>query len=647
MLESGVPKFLLEFGAKIRKKTWDEVQEDYKKFSNSPHRDLEEDNDRLPSTKRFTSSKADDYGLSDKISDKPFTFKQVGNSFLLDEQLPSSTKFRISSGIKGVNEHFDNIGLHKDYSYTDPKFYEYRLKGMTQQKLIENKWMQQGDDLRTEDVDPTTRAINIREQINVDYADKIINNWRASRDQRAYQDVLQDVKGDKDGKALLNNLYKEENEKQKNDSKAFKENVREHIQISKAKRNSSINQTYTKNQNELIAKENKALAEAEALNKPPIPPPTPRKKGMNADQKAFSEFSTANNKIKREARKEAHNEEKAIEFYKKNLAKRTFSKLKTKTTNTKIMKARGVEKGLVIEGTDDTTPGPPIRYVYPSVYSTRSKKDLALFSPRAHSSREEEKEASPRAHSSREKKEASPRAHSSREEKKESPKGQTFLDVPTEKEASIRIQNLARQRKAKNALHQLKEDENQKEEKNSPTIQEKRVQSALNREKEAEEYKRIQNESKKFQANEELQIKTYEKIREDLGKLNKDDIMPKTFFKDLRVVYTSHNKTLGVKYKVSTVLTQLEKWEDQVLHKKSNINENKSKEAKAHAIEKKLFADQKTPRSKNIHTADEILLDDIILEEKDTARRVHKPMVTPSKNDLEAIITTGRSTGRK
>ena len=130
-------------------------------------------------------------------------------------------------------------------------------------------------------------------------------------------------------------------------------------------------------------------------------------------------------------------------------------------------------------------------------------------------------------------------------------------------------------------------------------------------------------------------------MKDELGKLSPNEIMPKKYFKQLRVVYSSHNKTLGVKYKVSTVLKQLQKWEDAVQGKKSSIAEAKAREAKANAIEAKLYkGESKTQRSDNI-----VGLDDI-LEQREKSARHHKNQVSPSKNDFQVLLESGRSSAK-
>jgi hypothetical protein len=79
---------------------------------------------------------------------------------LLGEQLPDDRPFKVSVGIKGINDYFDSMAPNKDYRYTDSQFYEYKLKDMTQQKIAEANWRVQGDTTTNpDDLDGYARAI--------------------------------------------------------------------------------------------------------------------------------------------------------------------------------------------------------------------------------------------------------------------------------------------------------------------------------------------------------------------------------------------------------------------------------------------------------------------------------------------------------
>jgi hypothetical protein len=161
MLETGIPKSLWR-GEKMREKLVGLFDKEKDKFMNKPDTKFQPSlEQKLPETKRFSfANKVSDFGLNDMISDKKFRFENVNNSILLGEQLPDDRPFKFSSGIKGINDHFDSMAPNKDYRYTDSQFYEYKLKDMTQQKIVETNWRVQGDSITNpDDLDGYARAI--------------------------------------------------------------------------------------------------------------------------------------------------------------------------------------------------------------------------------------------------------------------------------------------------------------------------------------------------------------------------------------------------------------------------------------------------------------------------------------------------------
>ena len=152
----------------MREKLVGQFDKERGKFMDTPDTNFQPSLDvMLPETKKFPyANKVSDFGLNDMISDKKFRFGNVDNHMLLGEQLPEERSFKFSSGIKGINDHFDSMAPNKDYRYTDPQFYEYKLKGMTQQKIAETNWRVQGDDSITnpDDLDGYARAVAYAEE---------------------------------------------------------------------------------------------------------------------------------------------------------------------------------------------------------------------------------------------------------------------------------------------------------------------------------------------------------------------------------------------------------------------------------------------------------------------------------------------------
>ena len=166
MLETGIPKSIWR-GEKMREKLVGQFDKERGKFMDTPDTKFQPSLDqKLPETKRFRfADKVSDFGLNDMISDKKFRFGNVDNHMLLGEQLPEDRPFKFSTGIKGVNDHFDSMAPNKDYRYTDPQFYEYKLKGMTLQKVAETNWRVQGDSTTNpDDLDGYARAVAYAEE---------------------------------------------------------------------------------------------------------------------------------------------------------------------------------------------------------------------------------------------------------------------------------------------------------------------------------------------------------------------------------------------------------------------------------------------------------------------------------------------------
>ena len=167
MLETGIPKSIWR-GEKMREKLVGQFDKEKDKFMDKPDTKFQPSLDqKLPETKRFRfADKVSDFGLNDMISDKKFRFGNVDNHMLLGEQLPEDRPFKFSTGIKGVNDHFDSMAPPNiDYRYTDPQFYEYKLKGMTQQKIAETNWRVQGDSITNpDDLDGYARAVAYAEE---------------------------------------------------------------------------------------------------------------------------------------------------------------------------------------------------------------------------------------------------------------------------------------------------------------------------------------------------------------------------------------------------------------------------------------------------------------------------------------------------
>jgi hypothetical protein len=549
MLETGIPNVLWRT-KKYNDKLYGEIQTEEKKFLHDVDTNYNPAlNERLPSDKGFTFKKeVSDFGLSDAISNMKFAFKSADNNLLLNEQLPSEHKFRRSVGLGGLNKDFDSMAPKTDYRYVDPQYYEYRLNGMTIEKLVENKRGKEKENLLVPDeLDPTSRAIYLRNPNSERYENAITKIQSGFRGKVQRENYLESFPKDKGVKETLTEGFGKEGPK----VNKLRETFDTKIAIQKAKRRENLETEYNeKVQNRKTKKD---------------------------------VFETLKDRVVKKKAKQQENRQRAI------------------------------DKGLVLDLNKLHSPkvediqNIPIRNLSHR-YGTRSKQELALNSPKP---------------------------------------VQTFVESPSKDVASKRISGLLRRNQVQKGV--AKEVQERKEEvaKASPTLREKMAASALNREKELQEFNRIQEEAQTLRESTSLQIKTYENLKEKLGKLNPNEYVPKSFFPDIRPVYAMNQRAVGTKYKVSTVINQLEKWEEKVQAKKNHIAQEQKDEQSAKEKEDRIF---RQPKSSNIKTLYDILADDDIPEEEESARsREIRNQINPAANDIHEIISargSGNNTAR-
>jgi hypothetical protein len=128
-------------------------------------------NKRVPPSKSFQIQKGKDYGLSkDLIHGGQFHLENAGRtSKILNDRVLNKSSFKQSAGVPSLNKYFDKLAPKKmDYRYVDPQTYEYKLQGLTQEKLIRNKMREDGEAANNNkdinDLDATTKFRKWREQ---------------------------------------------------------------------------------------------------------------------------------------------------------------------------------------------------------------------------------------------------------------------------------------------------------------------------------------------------------------------------------------------------------------------------------------------------------------------------------------------------
>lgn len=89
---------------------------------------------RVPSNSSFKLESKDDFGLSKRFKSGSLTKVESpdASAKIVDSRFSDNSKpFKISQGITGLNKQFQKVLPKTDYTYTDPQYYEYKLKGQT------------------------------------------------------------------------------------------------------------------------------------------------------------------------------------------------------------------------------------------------------------------------------------------------------------------------------------------------------------------------------------------------------------------------------------------------------------------------------------------------------------------------------------
>ena len=541
MLETGIPNVLWRT-KKYNDKLYGEIQSDEKKFLQDVDTNYNPSlNERQPSDKKFTFKKeVNDFGLSDAISNMKFNFKSADSNFLLNDQLISENKFKRSGGLGGINSQFDSMAPKSDYRYVDPQYYEYRLNGMTIEKLVENKRGQPEQDylIVPDQLDPTSRAIQLRNPKREGY------DTAASKIQSRFKGYAQ------------------------------RENERGAFPTDEA----------AKKLLHLAADNNEGITETG--------------RGRLQDLKQDFEKKI---EIQKAKRKDVKERETNIRNFAKKVQKRREEKLMADTFKSfkkaDLKSKRGKALGLNLEGIHQEPSQPS------HSYATRGNK--AQYE-------EQSKEQA-------------------------------------QVEAIKKIQKVARTRTAKKeAKVELEQAKVAQAENLKSASDEKRAKilaSIEQRNKEAEEFKKGQEEAEKLRNNTEKQINTYKRLISDLDKIPVEEKVPRGYFKELRPLFIMHKKSLGTQYKVGTMRTILEQWKEDIESKENEINEHKQKQSEAKKKEDKIYEAKSgggVQKSSNIKTFNDIAEE--IGEEKWAKPRSQRGVVQPGKGATPQF--SGRSSYR-
>ena len=210
---------------------------------------------RVPTNTNFQIQKPVDYGLTkDLISKGQFSLDNSGiTSSLLNKRISNNGSFKQSKGIPSLDAHFDRfMPKDLDYRYVDPQTYEYKLKGMTQNKMIRNAMQEEGvnDDTINnpyanltpaeksakireqkaleETLDPTTRAKRWREQALAEKATKVQKVFRGFNDKQNIKEGLNEIvptqtddSSSSDNKVAIQDVIKAGKAKRKHETERY------------------------------------------------------------------------------------------------------------------------------------------------------------------------------------------------------------------------------------------------------------------------------------------------------------------------------------------------------------------------------------------------------------------------------------------
>jgi hypothetical protein len=127
-----------------------ELSKTIKKFQDAPDINFTSNlRKRVPSNNSYKLESKDNFGLSKRFKSGSLTKVENpdASAKIVDGRFSDKIKpFKTSEGITGLNKQFQKVIPKTDYSYTDPQFYEYKLKGQTIKDQQLNAFKNQNED---------------------------------------------------------------------------------------------------------------------------------------------------------------------------------------------------------------------------------------------------------------------------------------------------------------------------------------------------------------------------------------------------------------------------------------------------------------------------------------------------------------------
>lgn len=145
-----------------------EVASVIKSFQDEPNKVfLGKLSSRVPKNNSYKIHSKNDFGLSKRSHSGSLTKVQNADNSakIVDSRFKDSKGFALSKGVPALNKELQKRSAHKtDYNYTDPQFYEYKLKGKTIKDMQLSAFQAQGENVDPDTLDATARYQKWREK---------------------------------------------------------------------------------------------------------------------------------------------------------------------------------------------------------------------------------------------------------------------------------------------------------------------------------------------------------------------------------------------------------------------------------------------------------------------------------------------------
>ena len=224
-----------------------ELSKTIKKFQDTPDNHFTSAlKKRVPSNSSYKLESKDDFGLSKRFKSGSLSKIETPDKSakMVDSRFSDNQKtFKISEGIPAINKHFQKMVPKKDYSYTDPQFYEYKLKGQTLKDQQLNAYKNQNED----DIDQLDIQGKYKKWREEDLGNKATKIQKLFRGRSVREDMSEGLKHiDPAPEAVLEDGFEEVHFGEKPPKRQIK-SMKDVIEVGKAKRNEKLSKIVNEN----------------------------------------------------------------------------------------------------------------------------------------------------------------------------------------------------------------------------------------------------------------------------------------------------------------------------------------------------------------------------------------------------------------